>query len=244
MTRDYSVIEELMAIDALGGLDDDDRATLERERAAHGPDRAECAAFDRGVRRDGGAARLRAGAGAGRRRHARTHPRDASTDPGDVPGRRRSARRRGGPSRRAPPSGAPVRGLGKRWWRRPRWWRCWPWRSPRSFPPTTGVNEALPAHRIVTFSGDSDGTMAMAYTPGEPGAVLGKRVARPGARHGVRDLDDRGRSAGLGRVRRTDRRSRRGEGGRRHRHHRTMAVTEEPSTAPLHRPRHRSCSPT
>ena len=41
MTRDHSLIEELMAAEALGGLDDDDRELLERERASHG-DCAEC----------------------------------------------------------------------------------------------------------------------------------------------------------------------------------------------------------
>lgn len=36
MTRDHSQIEELMSVDALGGLDPADRALLDRERAAHG----------------------------------------------------------------------------------------------------------------------------------------------------------------------------------------------------------------
>ena len=36
MTRDHSVIEELMAADALGGLDDEATALLRRERASHG----------------------------------------------------------------------------------------------------------------------------------------------------------------------------------------------------------------
>jgi hypothetical protein len=36
MTLDHSLIEELMAADALGGLDPDDRELLSRERASHG----------------------------------------------------------------------------------------------------------------------------------------------------------------------------------------------------------------
>lgn len=47
MTRDHSRIEELMAADALGGLDEDDRAALASERAAHG-DCEECADLEAG----------------------------------------------------------------------------------------------------------------------------------------------------------------------------------------------------
>jgi hypothetical protein len=47
MTRDHSRIEELMAADALGGLDEDDRAALASERAAHG-DCEECANLEAG----------------------------------------------------------------------------------------------------------------------------------------------------------------------------------------------------
>lgn len=36
MTRDHTVIEELLAVRSLGGLDGDDRGRLERELAAHG----------------------------------------------------------------------------------------------------------------------------------------------------------------------------------------------------------------
>ena len=41
MTRDHALIDELLAVRALGGLDEDDAAVLERELAAHG-DCAEC----------------------------------------------------------------------------------------------------------------------------------------------------------------------------------------------------------
>jgi Anti-sigma-K factor rskA len=42
MMRDHTRIEELLAIRALGGLDPQDEAELEREMASHGPDCEEC----------------------------------------------------------------------------------------------------------------------------------------------------------------------------------------------------------
>jgi hypothetical protein len=48
MTRDHARIEELMAADALGGLDEDDRAALARERASHGEDCPTCRAIEAG----------------------------------------------------------------------------------------------------------------------------------------------------------------------------------------------------
>lgn len=42
MARDHSAIEELLSIEALGGLDDRDREALYREMAEHGPDCDEC----------------------------------------------------------------------------------------------------------------------------------------------------------------------------------------------------------
>ena len=47
MTLDHSRIEELMAVEALGGLDGEDRDLLERKRAEHG-DCAECRAIEDG----------------------------------------------------------------------------------------------------------------------------------------------------------------------------------------------------
>lgn len=45
-TRDHTQIEELMAVAALGGLDPEDERTLERERAAHGESCRECRALE------------------------------------------------------------------------------------------------------------------------------------------------------------------------------------------------------
>jgi hypothetical protein len=46
MMRDHSRIEELLAIRAIGGLDPQDEAELEREMASHGPDCPECRRFE------------------------------------------------------------------------------------------------------------------------------------------------------------------------------------------------------
>ena len=43
--RDHVAVEELLAVEALGGLDRDDRGTLDALLAEHGPDCAECAAL-------------------------------------------------------------------------------------------------------------------------------------------------------------------------------------------------------
>lgn len=45
MMRDHTRIEEFLAVRAIGGLDLQDEAELEREMAAHGPDCVECRRF-------------------------------------------------------------------------------------------------------------------------------------------------------------------------------------------------------
>ncbi len=47
MQRDHDRIEELLAVRALGGLDGEDQAALEGELEAHGPDCAECRRLER-----------------------------------------------------------------------------------------------------------------------------------------------------------------------------------------------------
>ena len=42
MTRDHELIEELIAVRALGGLDAADEERLRAEMASHGPDCEEC----------------------------------------------------------------------------------------------------------------------------------------------------------------------------------------------------------
>ena len=161
MTRDHSLIEELMAIDALGGLDGDDLATLERERAAHGADCAECLALERTFAET-----------AGRLAFAL----DPQPVDDDMLERILATPRDDLAARRAR--------------------RAKPWQAlvaaaavivllvvvvATALPSTTSVTEAAPAQRIVTFSGDTDGTLAMAFTPGQPGAVFwGSGLPDPG----------------------------------------------------------------
>jgi hypothetical protein len=170
MTRDHSVIEELMAIDALGGLDGNDLATLERERAAHGADCAECLALERAFAET-----------AGRLAFAL----DPQPVDEDVLERILAAPR-------TSPAAARARDdLAERRARRPKAWQGLVAAAAAivllvvvvatALPSTTGVTEAAPTQRIVTFSGETDGTLAMAFTPGQPGAVFwGSGLPDPG----------------------------------------------------------------
>ena len=170
MTRDHSLIEELMAIDALGGLDGDDLARLERERAAHGADCAECLALERA--------------------YAETAGRLAfALDPQPVD--ESMLERILATPRTSPAAARPRADLAERRMRRAK-----PWHAvvaaaavivllvvvvATALPSTTSVTEAAPTQRIVTFSGDTDGTLAMAFTPGQPGAVFwGSGLPDPG----------------------------------------------------------------
>jgi Anti-sigma-K factor rskA len=54
MMRDHTSIEELLAIRALGGLDPQDEAELEREMASHGPDCEECRRLETEFEETGG----------------------------------------------------------------------------------------------------------------------------------------------------------------------------------------------
>jgi hypothetical protein len=174
MTRDHSLIEELMAADALGGLDDDDRALLERERASHG-DCAECREIGSGFAETAGrlgfvltpepvdetmADRILASS------------RTASEEPGssdaapvvDLGARRGEGSRRWGPLI-AVAAGLAAAILAVATLR----------------PSTTSVSEASTSQRIVAFSGQPEGSLAMAFTPGEPGAVFwGAGLPDPG----------------------------------------------------------------
>lgn len=161
MTRDHTRIEELLAADALGGLDAEDRAALERERAAHGPDCAECAALEAGFADT-----------AGRLAFALTpEPVDAAiadrvlaTAPADA-----------GRVVRLPDAG-PQPDVAHRS-------RRWTWLAAAAavvivalalgvaLPRSTDV-QATSSQRLVSFAGETEGTLAMAYTPGEPGAVF------------------------------------------------------------------------
>jgi hypothetical protein len=183
MTRDHSLIEELMAIDALGGLDGDDMARLERERTAHGADCAECLAIERSFAETAGRLAF-------------------ALDPQPVEenmlGRILATPRVGRVAavetvRPVPesPTAPPGDDLAERRGRRPKPWQALVAAAAvivlflvvvvSAVPSTTGVTEAAPTQRIVTFSGDTDGTLAMAFTPGQPGAVFwGSGLPDPG----------------------------------------------------------------
>ncbi len=170
MTRDHSVIEELMAIDALGGLDGNDLATLERERAAHGADCAECLALERAFAETAGRLAF-------------------ALDPQPVD--EGVLERILAAPRTSPAAARPGDDLAERRARRPKAWQALVAAAAvivllvvvvaTALPSTTGVTEAAPTQRIVTFSGETDGTLAMAFTPGQPGAVFwGSGLPDPG----------------------------------------------------------------
>lgn len=176
MTRDHSVIEELMAVDALGGLDDGDRATLARERAGHGAACSECAAMESGFAET-----------AGRFAFALTPERvdDAMLQRILAAPRERS----GNVGVEAHDASSDE--LATRRVRRPRAWQALVAAAAVvaivavSFatlrPSTTGV-QASSAQRLVPFTGETEGTLAMAFTPGEPGAVFwGSGLPDPGS---------------------------------------------------------------
>jgi hypothetical protein len=182
MTRDHSLIEQLMAIDALGGLDGDDLATFERERAAHGADCAECKELGRTFAET-----------AGRLGFALDpEPVDEGILDRIVASPRAETVQDGGAAPVASPATAATRDdLAERRARRPKAWQALVAAAAvivllvvavaTALPTSTGVSEAAPTQRIVTFSGETDGTLAMAFTPGESGAVFwGSGLPDPG----------------------------------------------------------------
>ena len=172
MTLDHALIEELTAVDALGGLDADDKAALARERAAHG-DCATCRSIEAGFAET-----------AGRLAIALTpEPVDDSMIDLILAGSRETST--------TPPAGVADPGdeLSQRRARRPRAWQALVAAAVvvavtvvaigLLVPSTTSVTLAASSQRIVMFDG-TDGTLAMAHTPGEPGIVVwGSSVPEP-----------------------------------------------------------------
>jgi len=178
MTRDHTVIEGLMAVDALGGLDGDDRALLERERGSHGTGCAECALLEMGFAET-----------AGRLGFALV------AEPVDdaIVDRILGASEGSSASEAALGSPQPPRDeLEERRGRRPRVWLAAAAAvaavvaiavvaAGTVMPSTTSV-QATTSQRLVVFTGETEGTLAMAFTPGEPGAVFwGGDLPDPGA---------------------------------------------------------------
>ena len=173
MTLDHSVIEELLAVDALDGLDGDDRERLRRERAAHG-DCDECRALE--VEFAETAAQLSTVLEPAPVDDSMVERILASSSATEVP---------------PPPVGAPIDELSVR--------RSLGSRARQigvaaaaaaavfvaiviSLAPTTVETTVSTSQRVVSFGGATEATLAMAYTPGTPGAVFfGTGLADPGA---------------------------------------------------------------
>jgi hypothetical protein len=176
MTRDHTVIEGLMAVDALGGLDGDDRAVLERERESHGADCAECALLEMGFAET-----------AGRLAFALV------AEPVDDAIMDRIVGASDGSSASEAVVGFPQPPrdqLEERRARRPHVWLAAAAAAVVAIAvvaagtivsSTTSV-QATTSQRLVVFTGETEGTLAMAFTPGEPGAVFwGSDLPDPGA---------------------------------------------------------------
>jgi anti-sigma-K factor RskA len=159
--RDHSAIEELLAVHALGGLEPDEEAELRRAMAEHGPDCAECRRLEEDFDATAGLLGF-------------------ALDPVAVDpsmGDRIVARPRGTTTQ----AGAPER--------RGRWWAAVAVAAAIVVvlasvavlrPRTQTVASATLTSRVVFFQGGS-GQIAMAYSPGQPGAlIVGKELPPPG----------------------------------------------------------------
>ncbi len=165
MTPDHAVIEELMAVDALDGLDGDDRERLRRERAAHG-DCDECRALELEFAET--AAQLATAlepasvdASMVDRILAASAP--GATTPAPVP------------EREPPDELSARRSIGSRAW------QTWTAAAAAaavvvaivlSLAPASVETTVSTSQRVVRFGGDTEATLAMAYTPGRAGAVF------------------------------------------------------------------------
>jgi hypothetical protein len=176
VNRDHALIEELLAVRSLGGLDGDDVELLERELAAHG-DCEECRELESGYEETAGRLAFaldpmamgveQADAILQRATHPATQ--DVASGPLSPPvdelGARRGRRGRSWPTIAAAAAAivlvvSAVAIMG-------------PFRS-------TGVH-ATTNQTVVHFTGEG-GELAMAYEPGTPGAVfLGSGFSDPGA---------------------------------------------------------------
>jgi hypothetical protein len=179
--RDHTVIEELLSVDALGGLDDDDRDLLDRERATHGACE-ECARLESEFTEVAGRLGMALDPVAVPAGMADDILRDAGEDVSSEPlvivsddgeadameaaGRRERQRR---PSWRGLVAVAAAFVLFVGGW------------AVRSAMDSGGAE--LAASTFVRFEGDAGdaGTLAMAYEPGRPGVVFfGSGLPDPG----------------------------------------------------------------
>jgi len=161
--RDHSQIEELLAVAALGGLEPDEEADLRRAMAEHGPDCEECRRLEDGFVSTAGLIGFALDP-------VPIDPAIADrilAGPREVPSTTSPAHRTGGRLGIVAVAAAIVlvvaAGVAIL---RPR---------------TQTIAGATLAQQVVTFQGGT-GEVAMAYVPGEPGAlVVGKNLPSPGA---------------------------------------------------------------
>jgi hypothetical protein len=175
MTRDHTTIEELLAVQALGGLDGGDLELLARERAAHG-DCEECRHLEDAFAETAGmlafslepepvdlsmADRILSA--------AHEEPDTAAvlvehTDD-DLSQRRERRAGRGWQALVAVAAALALVIIAASTLRQG----------------ATPVTSASPSQQIVRFEGDIGGTLAVAYTPGRPGAIFwGSGMSDPG----------------------------------------------------------------
>ena len=169
MTRDHTLIDELLAVRALGGLDDDDAALLERELAAHG-DCDECRRLEAEHADVAGALALA------------LEPRPVDPAIADRIVAEPQDATRTSPEAPAPAAAASPDELAERRLRR--------WQSAfgvaaaialiLAFVLATRSDDVTVPSTLVRFQGDA-GEVAMAYTPGESGVFLwGNDLPDPG----------------------------------------------------------------
>jgi anti-sigma-K factor RskA len=175
--RDHTEIEELLAVQALGGLEDDERAQLEAAMAAHGPDCAECRRLQAGFEET--AAMLAFS----------LEPAEVESDEADRVLAAAAATTRDGAATRPSPAGPDQ--LAERRERRSRGtWRvvvgiaaAFVLLAVVAVVRSTGGDTVTTtwAQRVVPFEGDGGGELAMAYTPGTSGVVIwGEGLPDPG----------------------------------------------------------------
>jgi hypothetical protein len=180
--REHARIEELIAIRSLGGLDPQDQASLTEEMASHGPDCAECLRLEADYAEVAGGLALALDPVAVRselleetvaRLHGASDVEDRAVDgraveggAADEPGGRRS---RGSFLRPlVAVAAALVLFVGG-------------WAIGAATSGDDGTT-ALEDPTVVAFQGDAEGSLAVAYTPGESGAyLLGSGLSTPPA---------------------------------------------------------------
>ena len=176
--RDHAVIEELLSVDSLGGLDDADRMLLDRERASHGACE-ECARLEAEFTEVAGRLGMAlepVSVPAGMADDIlRAAGEDISSGSLVVVPERATGSRAGSGGRSASPRGPAWRGLVAVAAAFALFVGGWAVRS------AMGSGGELAASRFVRFEGEA-GTLAMAYEPGKPGVVFfGSDLPDPGA---------------------------------------------------------------